>query len=264
MNFQVAFSGVLGLYLVATALYLMRLVLGRPILSALALRVCVVAAITQFGVLVGHFATMEGPLFASYLDFYQVSALVLALTFIFLAFTKRFYAAGPLFVTVIDVLCFLSLTHDSPYAYKGIQIAGSDYLALHLILISLSLAIFAIGLISAVMFLIAEYQIKKKTFSGWMAKLPSLEVLEGVHHKALLVGFGLFTLAILAGAGFSKMATGQYIFADPKVYMSYCLWGFFALLLNLRSIRGWQGRRGVMLSLVGFCGLGFLFWVGLA
>lgn len=262
MSFPSAFSAVLVLYLVATLFYLLRLILGRAIFSVLGLRVTIVAAVLQGIVLVLHGLHSDRPFFSSYLDYYQTSSLVLALFFIVLCFTKRFYAAGPLFIALIDVFCILSLAYGHPDILT-VPERGQGYLIFHLSSIFLSLSVFAIGLISAILFLIAERQIKVKEFRGWVAKLPPLASLEDVHDKALYVGFLLFTFAILTGAGFSKVTTGHYLAENFKQMLSFALWIFFAVLLNFRVRQGWQGHKGIILSLTGFLGLVLLFFVGL-
>lgn len=262
MNFHLFFLAILGLYLIATAFYLVRLVVQKPILSVVGLRVTLLAALAQVVGLVWHFFSTPNQAFTSYFDYYQVSAVVLALIFIGLCFTRRFYASGPLFVTLIAVLCILSLTHENPYSFTT-SLPGYGYLFFHLSAIFLSLALFSVAFVSALLFLISERQIKTKRFEGFMSKLPSLTVLEDVHNRAVFVAFLVFTFAILTGAGYSKINAGHYITGDLKQILSGVIWLFFALLLNFRHRQGWQGHRGIVLSMFGFSGMAVLFWVGL-
>ena len=122
---------------------------------------------------------------------------------------------------------------------------------------------FSIGLVAAIMFLLSERQIKHKNFEGIVARFPSLAILDNIHYKSLYVGFLLFSLAIITGAGYSKLTSGTYLTNDPKQWISLLCWFFFALLLNFRVRQGLQGRKGVMLSMVGFVGMTFLFFVGI-
>lgn len=262
MNFHLAFIMVFLSYLLVTTLYLLRLIWGKPLISALALRLCLITAMIQTGLLAGHFVASPHSIFSTYFDYYQVSACVLAWIFVWLCFVKRFYASGPLFVALIDVFCILSLTHDNPYSFTN-TLPGSGFLFFHLSSIFLSLTFFVVGFVSAVLFLVSNYQIKHKQFEGWLAKLPSLSELEDVHYRSIGFGFMLFTLSILMGAGYAKVNTGFYITSDIKQILSYLTWIFFALILNLRVRLGWQGHKGIVLSLFGFVGLVCLAWVGL-
>lgn len=262
MNFQPVFFSILIFYLIATVFYLLRLIVGKPIFSVIGLRLTLFTALLQAATLLAHVIVYQRPFFTSYLDYFQTSALVLALLFVFLCFTKKFYASGPLFITLIDVLCIFSLTYPNPYILAT-PVRGQGYLIFHISTIFLSLSVFAIGLVSAILFLLAERSLKKKRFDGWVANLPPLESLDEVHYKALYVGFILFTFAIITGAGFSKVTTGHYIAENLKQILSILLWFFFAVLLNFRVQKGWQGHKGILLSLIGFAGMGLLFFVGL-
>lgn len=262
MSFHLAFVMILMTYLLVTALYLLRMVWAKPVIAAIALRLCLLTVFVQTLVLLGHFFTQSTPAFSSYFDYYQLSSCLLAWIFVGLCFAKRFYAAGPLFVALIDVFCILSLTHQNPYSFT-MTLPGSGFLFFHLSSIFLSLTFFVVGLVSAILFLVSNYQIKHKRFDGWMSKLPSLHELEDVHYKAIGFGFMLFTLSILMGAGYAKINTGYYITSDLKQILSYVTWIFFAVVLNLRVKLGWQGHKGILLSLVGFVGLLSLAWVGL-
>jgi len=262
MSFHLAFVMILMSYLLVTALYLLRLVWGKAIIGALALRFCLLTVFVQTLVLLGHFVMQTTPLFSTYFEYYQLTACLLAWIFVGLCFAKRFYAAGPLFVMLVDVFCILSLTHANPYSFTT-TMPGSSFLFFHLSSIFLSLTFFVVGLVSAVLFLVSAYQIKHKRFDGWMAKLPSLSEIEDVHYRSMTFGFMLFTLAIFMGAGFAKMNTGYYITNDLKQILSYVTWTFFAIILNLRVRLGWQGQKGIVLSLFGFVGLLCLAMVGL-
>lgn len=262
MNFQPLFFSILIFYLIATTFYLLRLIVGRPIFSVIGLRVTMFTALLQAATLAWHVVAFQRPFFTSYLDYFQTSALVLAVLFVILCFAKGFYAGGPLFIALIDVFCILSLTYENPYSL-AVPMRGQGYLIFHLSAIFLSLSAFGVGLVSAVLFLLAERQLKTKRFEGYLAKLPPLAVLDEVHYKALYAGFVLFTFAIITGAGYSKLATGHYVAENLKQVLSLFMWLFFAVLLNFRVRRGWHGHRGVLLSLLGFAGMGLLFFVGL-
>lgn len=262
MHFQTLFFSILVFYLIATMFYLLRLIVGKPLFSVVGLRITMFTALLQAVTLAWHVAAFHRPFFTSTLDYFQTSALILSVIFVTLCFTKDFYAAGPLFITLIDVFCILSLTYENPYLLNAPP-RGQGFLIFHLSAIFLSISAFAVGLVSATLFLMAERQLKTKRFEGFLAKLPPLAVLDEVHYKALYAGFVLFTGAIVTGAGYSKIITGHYVGENLKQVFSVLMWFFFAVLLNFRVRKGWHGHRGVLLSLIGFAGMLLLFFVGL-
>lgn len=236
--------------------------MGKPLFSAIGFRVTLVGAVLQLAVLATHWYGTRETLFATYLDAFQVSAFLLVLVFISLCFTQKFYGSGPFFITLIDVFCILSLTLENPYSITS-TLPGFGFLYFHLASIFLSLSSFSLGLVTAIMYLIAEHQLKSKKFIGLAARFPSLAALEEIHHKALYFGFILFSLAIITGAGYSKIRTHHYLDDDPKQILSVLSWLFFAVILNFRVRRGWLGHKAVILSLVGFASMAFLFFIGI-
>lgn len=246
--------GAFVFYVLATLLYVLRIIFKKPWLSALALRLTMMATLVSA---VGLILTYSETVYVDLANYYTLTALALSCFFIVLCFFKKFYVTGPLFLTVIVVLMAQALVSSHSV------VAGSPYLILHLMSIFLALAIFFVALISALFFLISENQIKMKRLSSWISKLPSLEILDQVHYKSLLVGFFFFSAAILLGALYEKQVTGRFISDDLKQILSLVIWIFFVLFLNFRVRQGWQGHKGVLLSLIGFLGLGFLFLIAL-
>lgn len=124
---------------------------------------------------------------------------------------------------------------------------------IHLGFIFLSVSIFLVSLVLGGLYLLQETRIKSKSIRGErISRLPSLEKLEDLHYRTLYIGFVFFTVGIITGGGWSKATRGVYISDDPRQFFSIGLWIFYALLLNLRVPRGWIGRRGILLSVVGF------------
>lgn len=261
MSFELAFGGVFLLYLTATFLYVLRFFTQKSLYSSFGLGVTFLAAFAQIIVLLAHAFYDENPYATLYLHYFQSSAFLLAFLFIILCFLKRLQVSGLFFLVVIDLLCLLSLVYQSPETMGSLH-KGRAYLFIHLGMIFLSLSIFALALISGILFLLAEKQIKAKHFSGWVTKLPSLAVLEEINYKSLAMGFVLFTLAIITGAGYAKITTGHYISANSKQWLSFILWAFFAVFLNFRVKKGWRGQKGILLSIFGLIGMALLFFMG--
>lgn len=125
----------------------------------------------------------------------------------------------------------------------------------HLIFMFLAVAVFVMSLGVGLLYLWRESRIKHKKTGGFPDRFPPLEIMHGIHYKALYTGFVLFTLGIIAGGGWSKVTHGVYVTDSAKQIFSFVLWLFFAVFLNLRAVRGWIGRRGVILSGIGLVGV---------
>jgi len=65
-------------------------------------------------------------------------------------------------------------------------------------------------------------------------------------------GFVLLTAGLLMGAFWAKSAWGDYWVWDPKETWSLVSWMIFVIVLHLRYLGHWRGRRFAVLLIVGF------------
>ncbi|MEE9137283.1 MAG: cytochrome c biogenesis protein CcsA, partial [candidate division NC10 bacterium] len=86
-------------------------------------------------------------------------------------------------------------------------------------------------------------------------RLPSLEFLDGLGHRALLVGFPLLTIGLVTGALQAQAAWGRVLTWDPTLVLSLLAWVMYAGLLQARLTGGWRGRKAALLAVVSFCAL---------
>lgn len=122
----------------------------------------------------------------------------------------------------------------------------SNWLAIHVITCFLGYAAFAIACGVSIAYLLQD---KKRGTIRW---LPSVQVLDEVNYKAIVIGFPLLTLGILTGAAWASYAWGSYWSWDPKETWSLITWFIYAAFLHARYHRNWQGKRTALLSIVGF------------
>jgi len=135
----------------------------------------------------------------------------------------------------------------------------SAWLAVHVGTIFVGNGIFAMTFVAAIMYLIQEYQIKKKKFGTFYARLPSLETLDSVNRYSLMYGFPFLTVGMITGAIYAQCALGSYWRWDPKEVWSLVTWLFYAALLHERLAVGWRGRRAAILAIAAFLVLIFTF-----
>jgi cytochrome c-type biogenesis protein CcsB len=78
--------------------------------------------------------------------------------------------------------------------------------------------------------------------------------------RAVGLGFPWLTLGMLSGAIWAQNAWGCYWDWDPKESWTLIMWLTYLLLLHVRSLRGWRGRRVAWLAVIGVGVVGFTFW----
>ncbi|MFO1519344.1 MAG: cytochrome c biogenesis protein CcsA [bacterium] len=245
-------------YAVAALLYLARLIFQKRLLSSLGRRAVLVGFLIQTVGLGIHVAKVGYPFLLQSEDSYFFSAWVLAGLFLFLNLKYRLETAGVLFLTALLIL--YSLAHLAQENYLGEKaLTLSPWASVHIVFGFLAFAVFFLSFILGLLFLFQEIQLKRKKISKVFERLPSLDVLDRLHYKALTVGFILLTLGILSGSAWAKAAKGVYFFDDPRQLWTIIAWLVYAFFFQVRFSAGWKGRRGVLLSLLGFIVIVFTF-----
>jgi len=141
-------------------------------------------------------------------------------------------------------------------------ILRSPWFLAHVMTIFIGNGIFAIAFVTAVMYLIQEAQIKKKTLGAIYKRLPSLETLDSLNHHSIIYGFPFLTIGMIAGAMYAQNALGSYWRWDPKEVWTLITWFAYAMLLHERLAAGWRGRKAALMSILCFLILLFTFLGG--
>ena len=136
----------------------------------------------------------------------------------------------------------------------------SYWLGIHTVLAFIGDAAFAMAFGVGIMYLIQEHYVKSKHIGGLFRRLPSLQILDEINYRLITLGFPFLTLAIITGALWAENAWGSYWRWDPKEVWSLITWFIYALVLHVRLVVGWRGKRAAILSIIGFCVVIFTFF----
>lgn len=90
-------------------------------------------------------------------------------------------------------------------------------------------------------------------------QLPRREEIERVMERILELGFLWLTASILSGAIWAQNVWGRYWGWDPKETWTLIAWLWYLLVLHVRGLRGWYGRRLAVLVIVGLAVVFFTF-----
>ncbi len=133
-----------------------------------------------------------------------------------------------------------------------IPVLKSIWVVVHISLIFLSNALFAIAFCAGIMYLIQEKQIKKKTFGVLFRRLPSLEKLDKTNYICLLIGFPLLTGGLITGFIYASRVWHGYWHWDPKEIFAMVTWAIYAVLFHERLAVGWRGKKAAIMAIIGF------------
>jgi len=252
------FYSTLGIYCIATFIYLVYLLKPREILGRSAHWLIAAGFLIHCAFTVIRYIEAGHTPITNLHE--SLSFFSLAVVGVFIAFERKYHVfiLGSFVTPLAFLLLLASSLHSSaipllPPALK------SKWLLVHSSLAFLSYATFAVAFGAAIMYLIQEHFLKKKRLGPLYQKLPSLVILDEINYRCLTFGFPLLTIAIITGAIWAETAWGTYWSWDPKETWSLITWFIYAALLHGRLTTGWRGKRAAMLSIIGFCVMLFTF-----
>ncbi len=128
----------------------------------------------------------------------------------------------------------------------------SAILPVHVTVLLLGYALFALAFCAAVAYLVQENRLKSKRVGGLFQRLPPLDALDRVEHVFLLAGFPLLTIGILTGTVWARRLDIAGSAEIARTALGYATWILFASVLVLRAVAGWRGRRAAYGTIAGF------------
>lgn len=125
-------------------------------------------------------------------------------------------------------------------------------LVIHIAFALAGLTAFAVSAAMSGLYVMVSRRLKSKSFIMGSKKLPSLSTLDAFNLKGLLIGFPLYTIALLIGSAHAFQGTGELSFSYLIALGSWLTYGG---VLQARLTAGWRGRKAAWLTLVAFAGL---------
>jgi ABC-type transport system involved in cytochrome c biogenesis permease subunit len=159
----------------------------------------------------------------------------------------------------ILVLALLFQTVSSLYIKDLLnipEILRSRLLGFHVSAALLGYTAISLSAVYGLLYLMLYHEIRSTRFGLIYKRLPNLEMLERMSHKAEVFGFAMLSVAIVIGIIWLPRAFAQFSYWDPKLIGTMVIWMLYAVGLTAKRQFGWQGRKTMIVSLVAF---GFVF-----
>jgi cytochrome c-type biogenesis protein CcsB len=132
----------------------------------------------------------------------------------------------------------------------------SYWLWIHVSCMIISYAIFAIGAIFALLYVLRSLGVLNlERFSPKF----SLKDLDRSSYRMVLFAFPVLTLGVFLGAVWADAAWGRYWGWDPKEVWALIIWLIYLGYIHLRMM-GWVGYRPALMNLLGFSTVLMTFW----
>lgn len=132
--------------------------------------------------------------------------------------------------------------------------------SLHAATILQSYGAFGLAAVAAAMFLAQRHDLKMHKLRALLSFLPSIQRLELVTTRLVMVGFALLTIGLVAGSQLPRQEGSPY-FADVKVLWSGLLWLAYLEALVAHKFFGRSARRFAIGVIIAFAFLLLTFWL---
>lgn len=153
------------------------------------------------------------------------------------------------FIAPLSLMLFLASGLGSSYAPVSPRVE-STVLTLHIGANVLGLIAFALAFAAGLAYILQERLLRQRKLSGVFQRLPSLDVLDTMGRRAVLVGFPLLTFGMITGTFWLLRAGGSEFFISQA--LGLVAWAIFAGVIVLRVAAGWQGRKAALGTMMGF------------
>ncbi|ACY19262.1 cytochrome C assembly family protein [Haliangium ochraceum] len=253
-----AFFVTLVLYLIATVLYASVISKPWPLLKRAARWVLALAFVAH-AVDIGWRGVEQVHPATSVRESLGFLAWLMVGGYLMASLRQRLQVLGAFVAPAAIVILAAARLSPSGEALPGLTQLGR----IHISLATLGVAIFALATLLSVLYLIENRSLKRKQFDGFFFRRGvALESLDLLAHRLVLVGFPIFTLAIILGVIWvSQRASG---FDRAEYPLALVTWISFAGLIVTRTTHGWRGRRAAWLTIVGFISALLVFAIYLA
>lgn len=157
-----------------------------------------------------------------------------------------------LFVTIPLLLVLgMAITVWYTEAAELMPSLKSVWLAIHVTVATISVALFAIGAALSALYLVQD-RIESTGKRSFMNRLPKAPALERLSYGLHIIAFPLWTFTVIAGAIWARQAWGSYWNWDPKEVWSFVIWVVYAAFLHARATSGWKRQSAAYIALAGF------------
>jgi ABC-type transport system involved in cytochrome c biogenesis permease subunit len=249
----------LPLYLAAFAAYAWHFAWRQPSAGRAATTLLVAATLAHTFVIgmqtveIGHIPV------AGATSFISTFVWLLALSYLYTEMTTDERAMGvfilPLLVTLQAIPAWRPGIEDRSPVLQG------PLFGIHVSSLLFAYASFALACVIGITYVLLFKEIKAKHLGFFYARLPSLQVLDRMNHRAIVIGWIFLTAGMIVGVVWAAEAQAYaprdprvqaMSVHDPKIFVALVCWIVYSFELFAARRIGWGGRRAAYLSALGF------------
>jgi ABC-type transport system involved in cytochrome c biogenesis permease subunit len=186
---------------------------------------------------------------------------LLALAYLYTEMTTDERAMG-VFITPL-LVALQTIPALQPGVEVRSEVLQGPLFGIHVSSLVFAYASFALACVIGITYLLLFNEIKAKHLGFFYARLPSLQILDRMNQRAIVIGWIFLTIGLIAGVLFAVQAKALPSAAgapqlqamslqDPKIFVALVCWAVYSFELFAARRIGWGGRRTAYLSAVGF------------
>ncbi len=195
---------------------------------------------------------------------------LLALAYLYMEMTTDERAMGVFILPLIVALQVI------PAVDPGIEdraaVLQSPWFGVHVSSLLFGYASLALACVIGLTYVLLFKEIKAKQLGVFYARLPSLQVLDVMNRRAIVVGWIFLTIGLIVGVIWVEQAriidphdprVQAMSLGDPKIFVALISWAVYSFEMVAMRLASWRGRRTAWLSIIGF-GIVLLNLVGIS
>jgi len=178
-------------------------------------------------------------------------AWILAIFYLIGSVHHRRLSWGLFVLPLVLALVGLGAAFGRPTESVNLEESLFAWKVVHEALLLLASVGLCVGFLASLMYLVQAHRLRAKTLPGQGLRLWSLERIEAMNRRAIVLAFPLLTAGMIIGLilMWHDSLSG---WSDPRVLASGVLWLAFAVLLYLRYGYHLRGRPVALLTIVTF------------
>jgi cytochrome c-type biogenesis protein CcsB len=286
---NVAFGLVLALYLLAAIGYFHNLAYRRRGVLTAARAVAMLGVVVHLGSVVARGLAADRVPWGNMFEYVTVVGLLVVAAYLVLERVWHSEAVGGFALAVaVAAMGGATLIYVPPGPL--VPALNSYWLRIHVVMAMLGSALFTLGFIYTVLYLVRDRRERREARATVAAvrqpslvtagggerpedyvpdeteavsaaprrsRLPEAAALDRMAYRTIVFAFPIWTMAVIFGAIWAEEAWGRYWGWDPKEVWAFITWVMFAGYLHARATVGWRGRRAAILAVIGFGALVF-------
>jgi len=249
----------LGLYGVALAAYVWHFVKRNATIGRTATTLLVLAALSHTFVIGMQTVEYGHVPIAGRTSAISTFVWLLALAYLYTEMTTDERGMG------IFILPLLVTLQVIPASNPGIEarsaVLEGPLFGIHVSSLLFAYASFALACVIGITYVLLFKEIKAKHLGIFYARLPSLQVLDRMNQRAIVIGWIFLTIGLIVGGVWAAQARAYdpaipefqaMSLQDPKIFVALICWTVYSFEVFAARRIGWGGRRTAYLSAFGF------------